>query len=286
MLLFIFLFLAIIIWPIILSIRDSHDKHTTSSNSSSYDVAHKNLTEPKNNINFNVSYEFKKIEKEYPLYDATKIPVKRYYVYKVKGKNPKTNRLKTNNVVVLPDTSEDIIIQKSGLLDPYTVSRYFNEPSEAQINYAKDINIIYPSDCTSEDISCLLSRQLAGDYKDYINSNLLEYAAANNIYVSSYAWDTSGAVQIISRLPPTDRIAFFVYIIYCHLKNIKIGNMYQLSNYSIFYDYTNTISNIDEVGKLIKEHPYKTVNEGGVDRRNKNMAQLYDSICQYINSLI
>lgn len=62
--------------------------------------------------------------------------------------------------------------------------------------------------------------------------------------------------------------------------------MYHSSDCSIFYGYVDTISNIDEVGKLIKEHPYKTANTGTVDRRNKKLAQLYDDICQYLNDLI
>lgn len=273
--------------------QNSNSTNNTSSRSIPLPSPPSNPSETstsKISIKFTTSYEsdeMEEVKKEYPIFDATKIPIKRYCQYKVKGKNPKTNCLKTNIVVVPKGASDDLIIQRSGLLEPYTITPYFNEPSFAQIGYAKNINIIYSPDCTMEDMKCLLSRQI-DDWREekYINSDLLEYAAVNNIYISPYASNEGGIVKLMTYLSPRNRIAFFIYVIYCYQKNINIENMYLLPDYSIFYNYVETIPNVDEIGKLIKEHPYKTANDGTVDRRNKKMAQLYDDICQYLNSLV
>lgn len=121
--------------------------------------------------------------------------------------------MKTNITVAPQGASDDVITQHSGLLEPYTITKYFDEPSIAQSGYADNLNIIYPPDCTVDDLSSLINRQLNGDYKNYINADLLEYASMYNVYISSYSYDSCGVYVLIKKLPAKERIIFFSYFI-------------------------------------------------------------------------
>lgn len=228
---------------------------------------------------------------EYPLYDTTKVHAVNYHEFKVKGKNPKTNRLKTVKVVVKYGTSENIIAQKSGLLEPYTITPNTDswterEPSVAQIEYAQDLNIIFPSDCSSADISAMISKQLGQDYVDYINPELLEYAADNNICLSPYISNINGISSIIHSLRSEKRIAFFVYIVYCFTRRIHVTNMDHSVNKEIFYNFIDSFSEKkDEYCELIDNVSISYLFKNKkVDRRNRRMAQLYDNIVQYLEN--
>ncbi len=239
--------------------------------------------EDKQAISFQVSYEFEKVERNYPLFDSTKIPITIYCIYKVRGKNPATNRMKTNSVVAKKGTPSNIITLKSKLLRPYTVTEYFEEPTILQADYAKNLNIKYGPTCSKTDISYLIDRQLNGDFKNYISNDIREYAAENNVYISPYADKIGGCRVAIASLPPKERIVFFIYLIYCGIVKIPVGNLYNVKDYLIFYQYLETVPDIEELGKFIKEHyTDRLARVGEVDRRNKQMVQLYDSIRKFL----
>lgn len=241
-------------------------------------------TKQHSQIGISISSELRCVEVEYPLFDATKLPVERYIEYRVSGKNPTTNRIKTVTIVAKENTPENIIIERSNLLEPYTVSPYFEEATDRQISYANDLNIKFPPNCSKQDMSSLISRQLDHYYTDYMTGKLMEYASINNIYISPYDSIPDGTGIIIRRLPSDERIAFYVYLIYCSLNQMEIGNPRDLSNSHIFYDFVNTLTDIDEISTLIKDHyTYSIIAKMKVDRRNKKMAALYDQICEYLN---
>lgn len=238
---------------------------------------------PSKNNGFHASHELERGTHTYPLFDATTIPVTIYCQYKVKGKNPATNCMKTNTVVVKKGTPSDIITLKSKLLRPYTITAYFEEPTPAQADYAKDLNIEYGPDCSKTDISYLIDRQLNDNFTGYISNDILAYAAENNVYISPYADKIGGCRVAIASLPPKERIVFFIYLIYCGIVKIPVGNLYNVKDYLIFYQYLETVPDIEELGKFINEHyTDRLARVGEVDRRNKQMVQLYDSIRKFL----
>lgn len=242
-------------------------------------------TKQHSQIGISISSELRCIEVEYPLFDATKLPVERYIEYRVSGKNPTTNRIKTVTIVAKENTPENTIIERSNLLEPYTVSTYFEEATDRQISYANDLNIKFPPNCSKQDMSSLISRQLDLYYTDYMTGKLMEYASVNNIYISPYDSIPDGTGIIIRRLPTDECIAFYVYLIYCSLNQMEIGNPHDLTNSHIFYDFVNTLTDIDAIATLIKDHyTYNIIANMKVDRRNKKMATLYDQIREYLNN--
>lgn len=259
-------------------------KYSNTNNKDMIPLNHqKQFPVSKSPVSFNVSHESSRVEIEYPLFDATKLPIAKYCIYKVKGKNPATNYMKTNKVFAKQGTPEHIITQRSGLLEPYTITPFLDEPSQAQIDLAKDINIIFPSDCSMEDLSVLISRQFDGDqYINYINADLLEYAATYNIAITPYASNQFGVYKIIHSLPPKECVVFFAYLVYCGSLKIEVGNLYNLPNYHVFYDFVDTIPDVDETGKYIIKHYNDKFIVGNIDRRNPRLAQLHDSIQQYL----
>ncbi len=280
--------IAIIIFSIyFISINKSTDK-TNSANSTLYDDADNDAF-----MEYEISYEFEHTDTDYPLFDATNVSVIKYHEYKVKGKNPVTNRMKTNKVVAIHGAPEHIITQKSGLLEPYTITLNYDswterEPSIKQIEYAKDLNIIFPSDCSSADISALISKQLSEDFIDYANPNLLEFAADHNICFSPYNSNIASISLIIHYLTIEDRIAFGVYVIYCFITNSHVTNMDKSPQKDVFYNFIKGYpEKIDEYNELMDNLPIHYIFKNKrVDRRNKRMAQLYDAVCQYLNNSI
>ncbi len=288
---FFFLLTVLTVCIIILYIMNKKKNRKQDSHplSDSFLSIHDDSTKPTNNLkpiaNLGVSYEFSKVESadQYPLFDATKIPIVKYCQYKVKGKNPLTNRMKTNTVVVRSGVPQNVITKKSGLLEPFTVTPYIEEPSILQTDFAKDLNILYPSGCSKEDLSCLIQRQLDSFFTHYINPDLLKYAADNNIYVSPYSGELYGVYRVFIFLSPKERIIFFLYLIYCGLVKTKARNLYDFPHHNVFYQFLDTISDIEAFSSFIKQHySDKLAREGTVDRRNKKMSQIYDTVKAYL----
>ncbi len=290
---FSFFLAAIFVSVIIYKKAKKQNPHSFPASSPSFlkDVS-KNIGDniPKENqpsISFDISYEYGQVTKNYPLLDVAQNPPLKYCEYNVRGKNPTTKRMKTNRLIAAFDASPDTITQKSGLLEPYTVTPYFDMPSDAQVSFAKDLNILYPENCNKIDMSCLISRQLEEIEGAFTNDKLLEYASMHNVYISPYSNDICGVDIMIHSLPTKDRIAFFVYLIYCGQIKCKVGNLHHLSNSHIFYGFADTVPDIDETGKYIKEHcTQKFLQTYRVDRRNGKMAQLEDLILEYLNKTI
>lgn len=134
----IFLIITIIFiigWILCLRFYSSPPVSNENNKSNTETITSNENQEVTTKYNIDISSEFSRVEKEYPVFDSTKIIITKYCQYKVKGKNPKTNRMKTNTVVVEQGTSDEIIMQKSGLLEPYTITPYIEAPPEPQISY-------------------------------------------------------------------------------------------------------------------------------------------------------
>lgn len=215
----------------------------------------------------------------------------RYCEYKIIGKNPATNRRKSDYVVAKVNDPEDIITSKTYLLEPYTIERIFKRPTARQLEYAKDLDIPIPSNCSSSDISCLISRFHEDRDADYISSGLIDFAAENNVLISPYSSVIYGVCAIINNLYDSHLLAFFIYVIYCVQNDIAIENFNKLTNKSIFYglsssekynDLVNFVCSIDTIEKYRYLFAQKRINCSGSAKK----LELYNVICDYITKRI
>ena len=215
-----------------------------------------------------------------------------YRRYKVKGKNPATNKLKTCIVVAKDSLSEEEIGLKSGFLEPYTVtvdSESYKEclPSEYQLEYVNDLGISIPPGCTYADVSCIISKELETDSSDFISNGLICFAGDNNIRLSPYAGIQSSVCRLFNALEDRERFAFFAYLIYC-LKNSLTVEDFRSSCYkNVFYDFSDLYINNSEFRECFfffgETHIAYLISKKTFDKRSKKKTWLYETTCNFLS---
>lgn len=216
----------------------------------------------------------------------------RYHQFKVKGKNPITNRMKTRIVVALENTSDEEITKKANLEEPFTITidseaNTERPATEAQINFAKNINIPIPNNCSCSDLSCLLSKQLGEMTNNLITNGLLDFAAENNICISPYCSIESGIYIVfhdLKRSPYSFSLfAYFSYFIFCIHSNTLVENLNQSNYKDVFYKFASLYSNDEQLHKYIKEFDvYYFIEKKRVDGRKKKICELYKVTYQFL----
>lgn len=141
--------------------------------------------------------------------------------YSVKGKNPNTNRRKTENVVVESTASEEEIQRKSGLLPPYEIKKMEQRlPTEKQIAYAEKLGIIFPPDATIQDASVFLTRNEEDIplIQPPAPDTLIRYLISKDIYVPAYAGVAEVSALYLNGISNKEKTAFFCMRVFCCLK--------------------------------------------------------------------
>lgn len=155
-----------------------------------------------------------------------KLPDWEMNIYEVFGVNPKTNRKKTKQVVVVGE-DEEKAKQKSGLIDIISVECLEPEPpSNAQIEYGRDLGIAYNDCYNKQDYTALISVATAEEVYVPIDKDAAEFAADHNIYLSQYDSMTKLYRRYYYDLSTPSAIAFFAFTVYQSLKGFTC------------YDYT------------------------------------------------
>lgn len=245
-------------------------------------------------ITVSVSSSIKQTEPDYPPFILPNMSNRVImHKYKVKGLNPRTKRMKTCIVIAKEGAPEHEFALKSELKEPFTITLEDTLPSEAQLKFAKNINIPIPSGATNTDISCLLSRQLDQFYDDYISNGLLEYAAEHSIYLSSYDSSLGGARRIFNVFQEhnsLDLFIFFSYLIHCLNYNIQIENLNDSEYKDIFYSLGTLCNQNTEFIKTINSFSDDNFNhllkKKHIDGRNKRNLQLSNFINNYLKQNI
>ncbi len=186
-------------------------------------------------------------------YHKNSIICKKYYV---KGKNPETNRFKTNLVVVEASETTETIQQKSGLLPPFEITEIIPDGvTEAQAAYAKKLGLILPNDATKEDASIFLTRY--NDNKPLhppaIPKNILCYLISKNIYVPAYAGMEEAHYLYFQHIDLNEKIAYFGMKVYCNLKKLDFSLLedFEPEQRERFYEFANQFKNNKEFTKSL-----------------------------------
>ncbi|MCF2705096.1 hypothetical protein I6E91_24215 [Enterocloster clostridioformis] len=215
----------------------------------------------------------------------------RFHRYKVKGKNPSTNRMKTCIVVALSGTTENEIAEKSGFLAPYSVSLDLESlteqpPSQKQLNYAKDLDISIPLNCSFADLSCLISKRKGEDTNDLVTNELMTFAASHGVCISPYAGVLSSVCKTMNSLDSRDFLAFLAYLIHCVVSSFPIGNLEKSEYKNVFYKFADSYCDDDEVNECTvfeDTHIRYLLEKKHFDGRNKKKAWLFNLISNFLN---
>lgn len=205
----------------------------------------------------------------------------RYCTYKVRGKNPATNRQKTCYVLARDNADNDVIFSKTSFLPPYTVELADRPPTEGQLQYAREHSLSLPASCTADD-AAQISHGFPSITK-LVSPDLIIFAGEQQIFISPYA-DVVYAVSATHYyLDSPDSLAFLIYVIYCVLNDYEIGNLDTLPNRLFFYGMSDdndmiTFSDTFRTNWLEHFFIHKSFDWHGNRKRIDN----YNRICNYL----
>ena len=288
------LWVALLIFIVIYSLRrSSSNEEQESSYSNSWrseEPITLNTTE-----NSYSSYSTSKpqaLSFDYPSYEQ----ISRFHVYKIKGKNPQTNRQKTETIVLKEDTSAEIIAQKTYLLPPYEISidsnaRTERPASEAQLKFAKELNIPIPTSCSVEDLHLLISRKQEELEADYITPELLEMVGKNGICLSPYSSPEDGIKAMLHSGDVKQRLTFFSYFVYCVSHGIWHITTPEHSKYKkVFEEFGDTFlsdaSLLEAIRSLTYDHIWFWRSHGAPDKRSKKTTQAFLTATEFLEANI
>lgn len=178
--------------------------------------------------------------------------------YEIKAKYIPTKRQRT---VTVDGRSEEDAISRLGsdYTDIKSVTLKMNPPSERQISYAQSLGIVITDDMCAEDVSCLISSKT--DDRLPPKQGLIDFADAHNIVFSNYIGKKRLYYILVTGLPKTDMVAFFIFSIYRHLSDDRESNLDKSLYKKYFYEFAYTHENEDKFMKSLYD------NYSGVDFR-------------------
>lgn len=237
-------------------------------------VLHENL-----NIDISVTTSFSVVEP--PTLEFPTLPHSvRYCEYKVKGKNPATNRQKTCHVIARENSTDDVIAAKTNLNPPYFIELADKPPSDGQINYAKSVNIVIPTPCTAFDLSYITHSDTVGT--DFASGELITYAGDRDILISPYSSITDAVSAIFYNLLGSDRLAFLIYTIHSFSNNLDVLNLDQHEKCSFFYGLSDNKDLIEFFSTAKIDFEYLRKHNHMNCQGSKKKLEFYNLICDYL----
>jgi hypothetical protein len=134
--------------------------------------------------------------------------------YSIKAYYTPTKRFRT---VIQVGSNEEICydnMRKEGYTEPFEAIEIFDDPTEAQLNYAANLGIKVPADATKQDVSAMLD--FRGNNDTVPNPRLLSFAYEQGLYVSKYIGEETLYDFLFEALDLPTKITFFIFSIYEH----------------------------------------------------------------------
>jgi hypothetical protein len=210
-----------------------------------------------------------------------------YKIYKVKGINPETDRSKTVTIKV-PNitTPEQFISSKGEVNPPFTITEVpFTEPTEKQIEYAKDLNIGLKKEYTREDVSSLIDRAVNADRTDP-NPGLIEFASNRGLMFSLCIGKKALYDLIYNHLEPLDKLAFYCFCVYRSAFEDRHPNLDTSPIKDIFYFFAEKYINDKAIMRTIESYSGSDIrffgSFKGYEGASKN-TRAYKRAYEYLN---
>jgi hypothetical protein len=170
--------------------------------------------------------------------------------YKVKAVFKETNRVRTT--IIAGKNEQDIQekLERFGYKDPVEISEApTEEPTEAQINYAKILKIRVPEAATKNDVSALIDRKKLNDSPP--SAGLVEFANTRSVLISEYVGEMGLLDLVFRKLDPLESVAFFTFSVYRWLSGDKETNLDNHSQKEVFYNFAKEQLNNERLLKSL-----------------------------------
>ncbi|KIC95463.1 hypothetical protein [Flavihumibacter solisilvae] len=161
--------------------------------------------------------------------------------YVIRGTNPATGNSNKKTIRAFTDEDARDSAFEVGLVDPIEILESSHDlPSERQIDYATDLGINFPPDIPRAALSDMITRAVEKDRGADIS--LIRYAESLEIECSEYISEKHLATTIVDCTPAEEIIAFFLYSLYCSLKEITIVSPENFQDYKLFETFSKEVS--------------------------------------------
>ena len=172
--------------------------------------------------------------------------------YSIKAYYTPTKRFRT---VIQIGSSEEVCyenMRKEGYTDPFEAMEIFDDPTEAQLNYAANLGIKVPADATKQDVSAMLDFKENNDNAP--NVRLLSFAYQQNLYVSKYIGEERLYDFLFEALDLPIKIVFFIFSIYEHSTKTRTYNPNEHPLKASFVDFSNLYVSDDRFVKSMNRY--------------------------------
>lgn len=154
--------------------------------------------------------------------------------YKVKGRNKSTKRMRTVEVVAWNQASDEDILQKACLTEPYEIQVIgFEKPTEKQISYARELGVCIPRNASKKDASILISRAVNQEpiRQEKAPKDMLEILIKKlGIYIPAYAGEKEMNIAFYySMKTMEERYAYFAMKVYAQSTGKNYHFIYEAS---------------------------------------------------------
>lgn len=173
--------------------------------------------------------------------------------FKAKALYKATNRVRTATLIAKSEAEVVLQLKQSGFSEPFEITEELPEPAnDAQIQYAKSLQIDIPLNPNKDDLSALISRKVDKDSDP--NPELVEFAVEKGLSFSKYIGKKALYNLVFQSLSKEDRIAFFAFSVYRWLSEDRHGNLASHNYCDVFYDFAREQLNNDSFIKSLDKY--------------------------------
>lgn len=173
--------------------------------------------------------------------------------FTVKATFDATNRRRTMTFTAKSEVEVIQLLKQAGYSEPFEITEEMPEPAtDAQIQYAKALQIDIPLNPTKEDMSALISRKVDNDSDP--NPELVEFAIEKGLFFSKNIGKKALYNLVFHSLSKEDRIAFFAFSVYRWLSEDRHGNLESHKHSDVFYDFAREQLNNDSFIKSLDKY--------------------------------
>lgn len=119
--------------------------------------------------------------------------------------------------------------------------RKLEEPTQKQLEYAKDLGLFIPPGATKGDVSHLLSRATGEDSMEGPGQGLVDMAAGLGLHFSACIGAAGLLSLIVYGVGERDRAALYAYCVQQSRAGLEIGNMLADPGVATFYGFADMV---------------------------------------------
>lgn len=154
----------------------------------------------------------------------------------------------------------------------------YEEPTERQLSYARDLGIIFPDNVSKDDISCLISRANGDDHNETPAPDMVELALKLGVNFSPYVSSDRLLRIIFYDCTDAQKGALYAYAVYQRNVGKQFSNMFDEPHIDTFIEIGEHIASDKELHNLLNERP---VDDLASPRKG---TKIYNAVSELLNN--